>query len=281
MLDRHLLFTPQLSVVAAVVSLHILPTPVVKLVRFFTNAIRATRNLFRRRTRSPSPTPAPTPICRSSTPPRVPTPVPTPQSSISDPSLHVHIPTRPPTPAPSSTRASSVLTESSTETVFEDKLATFRPPSPIVFADQDIFEPEHHLFEQEREELDLELQIISNINQEIARNPAFYRALVAEFRYDGIVPGTDLTFRAFAAQHQGARELERQEINLLAEGYTGADDELNPDNDPNLTPPATPHPSAGVTPAIHESSLPNESTSGSLNEEVQESSDSSTPNFSA
>ena len=275
-----MLFTPQLSVVAAVVSLHISPTPVVKLVRFFTNAIRATCNLFCRRTCSPSPTPAPTPIRRSSTPPRVPTPVPTPQSSISDPSLHVHIPTRP-TPAPSSTRASSVLTESSTETVFEDELATFHPPSPIIFADQDIFEPEHHLFEQEREELDLELQIIGNINQEIARNPAFYPALVAEFGYDRIVPGTDLTFRAFAAQHQGARELERQEINLLAEGYTGADDKLNPDDDPNLTPPATPHPSASVTPAIHESSLPNESTSGSLNEEGQELSDSSTPNFSA
>ena len=79
------------------------------------------------------------------------------------------------------TGAASVLTESSTETAFEDKLAAFHLPSPIVFADQDIFEPEHQLFEQEREELDLELHIISNINQEIAHNPVFYPALVAEF----------------------------------------------------------------------------------------------------
>ena len=276
-----MLFTPQLSIVAAVVSLHTSPTPVVKLVRFFTNTIHTTCNLFRRRTRSLSPTPSPTPIRRSSTPPRVPTPVPVPQNSISDPSLHVHVPTHPPTPAPSSTRASSVLTESSTETVFEDNLTAFHPPSPIVFAEQDIFEPEHHLFEQEQEELDLELHIIDNINQEIARNPGFYPALVAEFGYDGVVPGTNLTFRAFAAQHQGARELERLKINLLAEGYAGADNELNPDDDPDLTPPATPHPSASVTPAIRKSSLPNESTSGSLNEEGQESSDSSAPNFTA
>ena len=55
-------------------------------------------------------------------------------------------------PAPSLTRAPSVLTESSTETAFEDELAAFRPPSPIVFADEDIFEPEHQLFEQERED---------------------------------------------------------------------------------------------------------------------------------
>ena len=101
-------------------------------------------------------------------------------------------------------RASSVLTESSTETAFEDPLAVFRPPSPIVFADEDIFEPEHHLFEQEREELNLELHIISNINQEITRNPLFYPALIREFGYDAVVPGTDITFRAFVAQHQGA-----------------------------------------------------------------------------
>ena len=93
-----------------------------------------------------------------------------------------------------------------TETAFEDPLAAFRLPSPIVFADEDIFEPEHQLFEQEREELDLELHIIGNINQEIARNPHFYPALVAEFGYDAVVPGTDITFRAFAGQHQGARE---------------------------------------------------------------------------
>ena len=74
----------------------------------------------------------------------------------------------------------------------------------IVFADEDIFEPEHHLFEQEREELDLELHIISNINQEITRNPLFYPALIREFGYDAVVPRTDITFRAFAAQHQGA-----------------------------------------------------------------------------
>ena len=235
------------------------------------------RNLFRRRTHSPPPTPTPT--RRSSTPPREPTPVPVPQRSISDPSLHVHVPTRPPTPAPSSTRASSVLTESSTETAFEDPLTAFRPPSPIVFTDEDIFEPEHHLFEQEREELDLELHIISNINQEITRNPLFYPALIREFGYDAVVPGTDITFRAFAAQHQGAREQELREIHRLADEYAGADDELNPDNDPDITPPATPHPSAGVTPAIRESSLPN--TSGSLNEEREGSPDQSTSNLSS
>ena len=236
-------------------------------------------NLFCRHIRLPTPTPIPTPIRRSSTPPREPTLVPVPQRSISDPSLHVHVPTRPPTPAPSSTRAPLVLTESSTETAFEDELAAFRPPSPIVFADKDIFEPEHQLFEQEREELDLELHIIGNINQEIARNPLFYPALVAEFRYDAVVPGTDITFRAFAAQHQGARECELREIHRLADKYAGADDELNPDNDPNLTPPSTPHPSAGVTPAICESSLPN--TSGSLNEERERSPDQSTSNLSS
>ena len=53
-----------------------------------------------------------------------------------------------------------MLTESSTETVFEDELAAFCPPSPIVFADKDIFEPEHQLFEQEWEELDLELHML-------------------------------------------------------------------------------------------------------------------------
>ena len=123
-----------------------------------------------------------------------------------------------------------------TETAFEDPLAAFRLPSPIVFADEDIFEPEHQLFEQEREELDLELHIIGNINQEIARNPHFYPALVAEFGYDAVVPGTDITFRAFAGQHQGARERELREIHRLADEHTGADDELNPDDDPNLTP---------------------------------------------
>ena len=189
------------------------------------------RNLFHCRIRSPTPSLIPTPICRSSTPPREPTPVPVPQRSISDPLLHVHIPTRPPTPVPSSTRASSVLTESSTETAFEDPLAAFCPPSPIVFADEDIFEPEHHLFEQEREELDLELHIINNINQEITRHPLFYPALIREFGYDTVVPGTDITFRAFAAQHQGAREQELREIHRLADKYAGADDELNPDDD--------------------------------------------------
>ena len=236
-------------------------------------------NLFRRCPRSPTPTLIPTPIHRSSTPQREPTPVPVPQRSISDPSLHVHVPTRPPTPAPSSTRASSVLTESSTETAFEDELAAFRPPSPIIFADEDIFEPEHQLFEQEQEELDLELHIIGNINQEIAHNPLFYPALVAEFRYDAVVLGTEIMFRAFAAQHQGARERELREIHRLADEYAEADDKLNPDNDPDLTPPATPHPSAGVTPAVCESSLPN--TSGSLNEEREGLTDQSTPNFAS
>ena len=230
-------------------------------------------NLFRRRQRSLTPSPIPTPTRRSSTPPREPTPVPVPQRSISDPSLHIHILTRPTTPAPSSTRASSVLTESSTETAFEDLLAAFRPPSPIVFADKDIFEPEHHLFEQEREELDLELHIINNINQEITCNPLFYPALIREFRYDAVVPGTDITFRAFAAQHQGACEQELREIHRLADEYTGADD------NPDLTPPSTPHPSAGVTPVIRESSLPN--TSGSLNEEREGSTDQSTSNLSS
>ena len=166
-----------------------------------------------------------------------------------------------------------MLTESSTKTAFEDELAAFRPPSPIVFADEDIFEPEHQLFEQEREELDLELHIISNINQEITRNPLFYPALIREFGYDAVVPGTDITFRAFAAQHQGARERELREIHRLADEYAGADDELNPDDDPNLTPPSTPHPSAGVTPATCESLLPN--TSGLLNEEREGSTDQS------
>ena len=151
-------------------------------------------NLFRRRICSPTPSPIPTPICRSSTPPREPTPVPVPQRSISDPSLHVHVPTRPPTPGPSLTRASSVLTESSTETASEDPLAAFCPPSPIVFADEDIFEPKHQLFEQEWEELDLELHIINNINQEITRNPLFYPALIREFGYNAVVLGTDITF---------------------------------------------------------------------------------------
>ena len=236
-------------------------------------------NLFCHHPCLPTPTPIPTPIRRSSTPPREPTPVPVPQRSTSDPSLHVHVPTRPPTPAPSSTRASSVLTESSTETVFEDELAAFRLPSPIIFADKDIFELEHQLFEQEREELDLELHIIGNINQEIAHNPLFYPALVAEFGYDAVVPGTNITFRAFAAQHQGAREQELQEIHRLADEYAGADNELNPNDDPDLTPPSTPHPSAGVTPAIRESSLPN--TSGSLNEEGEGSTDQSTSNLSS
>ena len=169
--------------------------------------------------------------------------------------LHVHVPTRPPMPAPSLIRAASVLTESSTETAFEDKLAAFCLPSPIVFADQDIFELEHQLFKQEREELDLELHIISNINQEIAHNPVFYPALVAEFGYDAVVLGTDITFRAFAAQHQGACELEQQEVQELADEYAEADNKLNPDDNPDLTLPSTPHPSASVTPAIHESSL--------------------------
>ena len=236
-------------------------------------------NLFHHHPHSTTPTPTPT--CRSSTPPRVPTPVPVSQRSISDPSLHVHVPTHPPTPAPSSTRAISVLTESSTETAFEDELAAFHPPSPIVFADKDIFKPEHQLFKQEREELDLELHIISNINQEIARNPLFYPRLIAEFGYNAIVLGTNITFRAFAAQHQGARELELQEIHRLTNEYAGADDKLNPDDDPDLTPPPTPHPSASVTPAIHKSLLPNESPSGSLNEEREGSTDQSTPNFAA
>ena len=112
-----------------------------------------------------------------------------------------------------------MLTESSTETAFEDELAAFRLPSPIVFADEDIFEPEHHLFKQEQEELDLELHIISNINQEITRNPLFYPALIREFGYDSVVPGTDITFRAFAAQHQGAREQELRDIHRLADEY--------------------------------------------------------------
>ena len=180
-------------------------------------------------------------------------------------------------PAPSLTRAASVLTESSTETAFEDKLAAFRLPSPIVFADQDIFELEHQLFKQEREELDLELHIISNINQEIAHNPVFYPALVAEFGYDAVVLGTDIMFRAFTAQHQGACELEQQEVQELADEYAEADDELNPD----LTPPSTPHPSASVTPAICESSLPNKSTSGLLYEEREGLNDQSTPDFAA
>ena len=80
-----------------------------------------------------------------------------------------------------------MLTESSTETAFEDPIAAFHPPSPIIFADEDIFEPEHQLFEQEREELDLELHIISNINQEITRNPLFYPALIREFGYNVVV----------------------------------------------------------------------------------------------
>ena len=172
-----------------------------------------------------------------------------------------------------------MFTESSTETAFEDELAAFCPPSPIVFADEDIFELEHQLFEQEWEELDLELHIISNINQEITRNPLFYPALIREFGYDTVVLGTDITFRAFAAQHQGAREQELREIHRLADEYTGADDKLNPDDDPDLTPPSTPHPSAGVTPAIRESSLPN--TSGSLNEEREGSPDQSTSNLSS
>ena len=236
-------------------------------------------NLFRHCPRLPTPTPTPMPIRHSSTPLREPIPVPVPQRSISDSLLHVQVPTCPPTPAPSSTRASSVLTESSTETAFEDELAAFCPPSPIVFADEDIFELEHQLFEQEREELDLELHIIGNINQEIACNPLFYPALVAEFGYDAVVPGTDIIFRAFAAQHQGARERELREIHRLAGKYAGADDELNPDDDPDLTPPSTPHPSAGVTPVIHKSSLPN--TSGSFNEEGEGSTDQSTPNFTS
>ena len=105
--------------------------------------------------------------------------------------------------------------------------------------------------------------------------------MVAEFGYDAVVPGTNITFRAFAAQHQGAWELEQQEACRLADKYAGADDELNPDNNPDLTLPSTPHPSAGVTPAIHESSLPIESISGSLYEEREGSSDQSTPNFVA
>ena len=237
------------------------------------------RNLFRRRICSPTPSPIPTPIRRSSTPPREPTPVPVPQRSISDPSLHVHVPTHPPTPGPSLTRASSVLMEPSTETASEDPLAVFRPPSPIIFADEDIFEPEHQLFEQEWEELDLELHIINNINQEITCNPLFYPALIREFGYNAVVPGTDITFRAFTSQHQGACERELREIHRLADEYAGADDELNPEDDPNLTPPSTPHPSAGVTPAIHESLLPN--TSGSLNEERERSPDQSTSNLSS
>ena len=143
------------------------------------------------------------------------------------------------------------------------------------------FELEHQLFEQEQEELDLELHIISNINQEIAHNPVFYPALVAEFGYNAVVLGTDITFRAFAAQHQGAWELEQQEARRLADKYAGADDKLNPDNDPDLTPPSTPHPSAGVMPAIWESLLNNESTSGSLHEEREGLSDQSAPNFVA
>ena len=66
--------------------------------------------------------------------------------------------------------------------------------------------------------------------------------MIREFGYDAVVPGTDITFRAFAAQHQGAREQELREIHRLADEYAGADDELNPDDDPDLTPPATPHP---------------------------------------
>ena len=182
-------------------------------------------------------------------------------------------------PAPSSTRASSVLTESSTETAFEDELAAFRPPSPIVFADEDIFEPENQLFKQEWEELDLELHIIGNINQEITRNPLFYPALIREFGYNTVVLGTDITFRAFAAQHQGVREQELREIHRLADEYAGADDKLNPDDNPNLTLPSTPHPSASVTSAICESLLPN--TSGLLNEEREGSTDQSTPNFTS
>ena len=94
-----------------------------------------------------------------------------------------------------------------------------------------------------------------------------------------VVPGTDITFRAFAAQHQGAREQELREIHREADEYARADDELNPDDDPDLTPPATPHPSAGVTPAIRKSLLPN--TSGLLNEEREGSTDQSTSNLSS
>ena len=172
-----------------------------------------------------------------------------------------------------------MLTESSTETAFEEPFAAFCPPSPIVFADEDIFKLEHQLFKQEREELDIELHIVGNINQEIAHNPLFYPALVAEFGYDTVVPGTDITFRAFAAQHQGAWECELRDIHRLADEYAGADDKLNPDDDLDLTPPSTPHPSADVTPAIRESLLPN--TSGLLNEEREGSTDQSTPDFTS
>ena len=105
--------------------------------------------------------------------------------------------------------------------------------------------------------------------------------MVAEFGYDTEVPGTDITFRTFTAPYQGAQELEQQEAHRLADKYTGADDELNPNDDPDLTPPSTPHPSAGVTPAIHESLLPDKYLHGLFNEEREGLSDQSTPNFVA
>ena len=58
---------------------------------------------------------------------------------------------------------------------------------------------------------------------------------------------SDITFRAFAAQHQGAREQELRDIHRLADEYAGADDELNPDDDPDVTvPPVTPAHKVGL-----------------------------------
>ena len=262
--------------------------------------MRSVRNLFRRDRRSPSPSP----VRRHSTPPRTPTPVPVAQSSHSDPSLHVHVPTRSHTPEPSS-RASSVLTESSTETAVEEDPyhQVFRAPSPVIFAGhpEDIFEPEHHLFEDEVEEyLNYEEHIIENINQEITRNPLYYPALVAEFGADAYVPGTQYTIAQFSWQHNGARLRERQEVQRLAQdfpvgpplfdeeelldrpGYAGADDTLRTDSSPDITPPSSPHPSAGRTPVANTPSPTSSSyiTSGSNNQEREGSSDSSVSYFS-
>ena len=262
--------------------------------------MRSVRDLFRQDRRPPSPSP----VRRHSTPPRTPTPVPVAQSSHSDPSLHVHIPTRSHT-SESLSCASSVLTESSTETAVEEDPyhQVFRALSPVIFAGhpEDIFEPEHNLFEEEVEEyLDYEEHIIKNINQEITRNPLYYPTLVAEFGADAYVPGTQYTIAQFSWQHNSARLRERQEVQRLAQefpvgpalfdeeelldcpGYAGADDRLRTDISPDITPPSSPHLSARPTPIANTPSSTSSSyiTSGSNNQERERSSDSSLSYFS-
>ena len=205
--------------------------------------------------------------------------MPTPPA-LPDASLRVHIPTHPPSPVPSSSSypttqpsspSTSIQMESSTTTVTEGNINPFQ-----------IFEPKHNFFDQEfqqphcvfllteveeihipepEEEDDpithIETQIIAAICDELTRNPAFYKNLIAEFGKDGTIPGVeDLVVHDFVVFHNATCWAEQHQPSLyneedllqLPEEYIH-----NPNweqGSANLTPPASPHPSTGLMPVV-------------------------------